>query len=94
MNIIKTIRAEIVHRLELFADIKSRRNPSPFTDGAIDALSGILYFIDTRDEDPILSSADLLISAVERYVQPKPGDKYCSRSELLNTKDNLKALLK
>ena len=34
-----------------------------------------------------------LVDAVERYVSPKPGDKYCSRNEVLMAKNNLKKLL-
>lgn len=34
-----------------------------------------------------------LSDAVERYVAPKPGDKHCLRSELLNTKERLRKLL-
>ena len=40
-------------------------------------------------EDEILAAARKLVSAVERYVAPMPGE-HCLRSELLNTKDNLK----
>lgn len=42
----------------------------------------------------IISAAKDLVDAVERYVCPKPGDKFCRRSELLNLKDDLKRLLK
>ena len=56
--------------------------------------AGILSFIDSLPDEPVLSAASDLVSAGERYVQPKPGDEHCLRSELLNTKDNLKALLK
>ena len=35
-----------------------------------------------------------LISAVEQYVEPKPGTPYLHRTELLNIKNNLKTILK
>lgn len=44
-------------------------------------------------QDPIKKAALALVDAVERYVAPKPGDKYCSRTEILNAKDNLKKLI-
>lgn len=34
------------------------------------------------------------ITAVEQYVEPKPGTPYLHRTELLNIKNNLKTLLK
>ena len=40
------------------------------------------------------AAAAALCDAVERYVCPKPGDKHCLRSELLNTKYRLRELLK
>lgn len=40
------------------------------------------------------AAASALCDAVERYVTPKPGDEHCLRSELLNTKDRLRELLK
>lgn len=52
-----------------------------------------------REEDLLDSiqetkdAALALVDAVEKYVAPKPGDKYCSRTEILNAKDNLKKLL-
>lgn len=46
------------------------------------------------DFDGIRTAARALCDAVERYVAPKPGDKTCLRSELLNTKDRLRQLLK
>lgn len=39
------------------------------------------------------AAAAALCDAVERYVAPKPGDKHCLRSELLNTKERLRAVL-
>ncbi len=41
----------------------------------------------------ISSAASELCDAVERYVAPKPGDKHCLRSELLNTKERLRKAL-
>ena len=35
-----------------------------------------------------------LISAVEQYVEPKPGTPYLHRTELLNTKNKVKSMLK
>lgn len=46
------------------------------------------------DLDEIKNAASALVDAVERYVSPKLGDKYCSRTEILNAKDNLKTLIK
>lgn len=46
------------------------------------------------DFDGIRTAASALCDAVERYVCPKRGDKTCLRSELLNTKDRLRELLK
>lgn len=46
------------------------------------------------DFDGIRTAARALCDAVERYVCPKRGDKTCLRSELLNTKDRLRQLLK
>lgn len=40
------------------------------------------------------TAASALCDAVERYVCPKPGDKTCLRSELLNTKERLRKALK
>lgn len=39
------------------------------------------------------AAAAALCDAVERYVAPKPGDEHCLRSELLNTKERLRAVL-
>lgn len=39
-------------------------------------------------------SAAALVDAVERYVEPKPGDTHVLRSELLNIKNEVKAKLK
>lgn len=46
------------------------------------------------DPDGIRTAALALCNAVERYICPKPRDKTCLRSELLNTKDRLRELLK
>ena len=35
----------------------------------------------------------LLVDAVERHCAPTPGQEYCLRSELLNTKNAFKKLL-
>lgn len=48
----------------------------------------------TEKEQAIREAAIALCDAVERYVAPKPGDEHCLRSELLNTKDRLRELLK
>ena len=48
----------------------------------------------TEKEQAIREAALALCNAVERYVAPKPGDEHCLRSELLNTKDRLRQLLK
>ena len=34
------------------------------------------------------------LDAVQRYVEPKKGDAYCSRTEILRLRDELKRLLK
>lgn len=39
-------------------------------------------------------SAAALVDAVERYVEPKPGDTHVLRSELLNIKNDVKRILK
>lgn len=39
-------------------------------------------------------SAAALVNAVERYVEPKPGDAHVLRSELLNIKNEVKRILK
>ena len=44
-------------------------------------------------QDPIKEAALDLVDAVERYVEPKPGDAYCSRNEVLLAKNKLKKLL-
>lgn len=43
--------------------------------------------------DTIKSGAQALIEAVQRYVQPRKGE-FCSRTELLNTINELKKKLK
>lgn len=40
------------------------------------------------------AAAAALVDAVERYVEPKPGDAHVLRSELLNIKNEVKAKLK
>ena len=42
----------------------------------------------------IKGGAQALIDAVQRYVEPKKGDAYCSRTEILRLRDELKRLLK
>lgn len=50
--------------------------------------------LEFEEEEPNLQqAAKTLVSAVERYVEPKPGDTYCSRNEVLMAKNNLKKLL-
>lgn len=39
-------------------------------------------------------AAAALVDAVERYVEPKPGDAHVLRSELLNIKNEVKRILK
>lgn len=41
----------------------------------------------------LIRMAGKLVDAVERYVEPKPGDEYMHRSDLLAVKNDLKALL-
>lgn len=45
------------------------------------------------DLDEIKNAASALVDAVERYVSPKPGDKYCSRNVVLTKCYRLKKLL-
>ena len=42
----------------------------------------------------IKAAAAGLVSAVERYVEPKPGDAFLHRNELLYIKNTVKELLK
>lgn len=42
----------------------------------------------------IKKAVGVFIKDVERYVEPKPGDEYLHRMELLNEKNDLKTLLK
>lgn len=42
----------------------------------------------------IKAAAEDFANIVTRYVEPKKGDPYCSRTELLQARNNLKALLK
>lgn len=44
-------------------------------------------------QDPIKEAAIELVTAVEKYVEPKPGDAYCSRNEVLLAKNELKKRL-
>ena len=46
-----------------------------------------------RAEGDLRPIAMALVDAVERYVEPKPGDAYCSRNEVLLAKNKLKKLL-
>ena len=39
------------------------------------------------------AAARTLADAVERYAVPKKGDRYCSRTELLNTTATLRSVL-
>ena len=41
----------------------------------------------------IISAAQDLVDAVERYVEPKPGQEFVHRSEILLKKNALKKLL-
>jgi hypothetical protein len=43
--------------------------------------------------EPFLSAAQDLVDAVERYVEPKPGQEFVHRSEILLKKNALKKLL-
>lgn len=49
--------------------------------------------VESSPDLEIKNAASALVDAVERYVAPKPGDKYCSRTEILNAKENLKKLI-
>lgn len=40
------------------------------------------------------SAAKELVEAVEKYVEPKPGDAYFHRTRLIGIKNNLKKILK
>jgi len=46
------------------------------------------------DDAELLSAAQDLVDAVERYVEPKPGQEFVHRSEILLKKNVLKELLK
>ena len=54
---------------------------------------GIIESLEDRIRE-LNAAASALCDAVERYVAPKPGDKHCLRSELLNTKERLRKALK
>lgn len=41
----------------------------------------------------IAQAAQSLVDKVEGYVEPKPGDPHVLRAELLNAKNELKAIL-
>lgn len=43
--------------------------------------------------EPFLAAAKDLVDAVERYVEPKPGQEFVHRSEILLKKNALKKLL-
>lgn len=49
---------------------------------------------DGIDVVAINSAAQDLVDAVERYVEPKPGQEFVHRSEILLKKNALKAILK
>lgn len=53
-------------------------------------------FIESQEDRlrELNAAASALCEAVERYVCPKRGDKTCLRSELLNTKERLREVLK
>lgn len=42
----------------------------------------------------IKAETEAFIKLVSRYVEPKKGDAYCSRNELLLAREHLKTLLK
>jgi len=42
----------------------------------------------------IKAAAREFSALVGRYIEPKKGDPYCSRNELLRARDNLESLLK
>jgi len=42
----------------------------------------------------VIDAANTLIDCVERYVEPKPGQDFVHRSEILEKKNELKKLLK
>ena len=54
----------------------------------------LLAFIKYLPDDPITAATLEFIDAVSRYVEPKKGDTYCNRGEVLRKRDKLKALLK
>ena len=43
--------------------------------------------------EPFLETAKDLVDAVERYVEPKPGQEFVHRSEILLKKNALKAII-
>ena len=53
-------------------------------------------FIETLEEKirDLDKAGRALVDAVERHCAPRPGQEYCLRSELLNTKETFKKLLK
>ena len=42
----------------------------------------------------VRAAAEEFADLVTRYVEPHKGDPYCSRTEILNKKEELKRLLK
>lgn len=54
-------------------------------DIVIETLEGRVRVLNTRLRD--------MVNAVERYVEPKPGQPYLHRSELLRIKNDIKSTL-
>lgn len=58
----------------------------------------IVAYLEKRKEQKPVEGLDkagrALVDAVERHCAPQPGQEYCLRSELLNTKETFKKLLK
>lgn len=62
--------------------------------GTWDGVDVDKYMAELRGRDTELQqAASNLVDAVEKYVEPKPGDTYCSRNEVLMAKNKLKKLI-
>lgn len=85
MTTIEKIRAEIERIME-----------RAMNDVGRDVCQYILAFLDTleAEEKEMDKAGRALVDAVERHCAPRPGQEYCLRSELLNTKETFKKLLK
>ena len=74
-------------------DIHEKADRSEFIKLFRTEMEEYLYEIRGRDVE-LLHAAQDLVDTVERYVEPKPGQEFVHRSEILLKKNALKELLK